>query len=56
VRLTLKHLREATKDLPGDLIVRGYEGEGGSWVIVEQPHKFCETVIEFNTDYEEDFF
>jgi len=36
--LTIGILKEAIKDLPDYYTVRGYEGEGGAWIIIENAY------------------
>jgi hypothetical protein len=50
---TLADLRIATAHLPADYIVRGYEGEGGAWVIVEPDPagtKFATAAVHLHTE------
>jgi hypothetical protein len=45
--MTVDELMAGLTALPGDAFVRGYEGEGGSWVVVEKDGK---TLAQFRCD------
>jgi hypothetical protein len=50
--LTVGYLRDKLKDLPDNYEVRGYEGEGGAWIIIEKPEegfRYGEEVFAFKT-------
>jgi hypothetical protein len=46
--LTVGYFRDKIEDLPDNYEIRAYEGEGGSWIIVERPNDGQE-VLAFNT-------
>ena len=49
--LTVGYFRDKLKDLPDNYEIRGYEGEGGAWVIVEKPEEgryYGEEVLAFH--------
>jgi hypothetical protein len=45
--VTVNDLKKLIADLPGDATVRGYEGEGGAWIVVDRGE---ETLLAINTD------
>lgn len=42
--VTVSELQEWLKGFPPDARVRGYEGEGGAWIVVDLPNDESESI------------